>query len=227
MLVKDAAISFRGVSSVLKILQIFFPQIKKVPSFTSVRLWVTRFGLNKMTTFREKANDWAVIMDHTIQIGQLKVLIVLGIRLSKLPEGRALSLNDVEPLLVLPMKSSTGARTKQVLDGLQVMLGSIRLILADQGPDLKAGIKPFLLENPSADYIPDIVHTLAHMLHKEIRNNEQWLELSKRTSTARTKLLQSLYSHIIPPQKRDKARYLNLEELIKWSNRILIALEYT
>jgi len=175
--------------------------------------------------FQERFHDWAVILDHTIQIGQLKVLIVLGIRLSHLPEGRALSLSDVQPLLVLPMTTSTGSRINQVLYSIQEKYGSIRLIVADQGSDIKAGVNIFMSENSRVDYVPDIVHKLAHLLHDELNNNLSWQFLSKKTSILRTKLLQSRYAHLIPPQKRDKARYLNLEELIKWSMRILVSFE--
>jgi len=221
LLVTVAAVSFRGVTAILGILKMFFPQIQRVPTFTTVRQWVIRYGLYKLNMFHERAHDWAIILDHTIQIGQLKVLIILGLRLSHLPEGRALSLGDVKPLLVLPMMSSTGGRIKQVLDSIQEKYGSIRLIVADQGSDIKAGLKMFMYENPQVDYVPDIVHKLAHLLHFELSNNISWQFLSKKTSIMRAKLLQSQHSHLIPPQKRDKARYLNLEEQIKWAKRIL------
>ena len=225
LLVTVGAVSFRGVTAILKILKAFFPQIQRVPTFTTVRLWVIRYGLYKLNMLQEWFHGWAVILDHTIQIGQLKVLIVLGIRLSRLPEGRALSLGDVQPLLVLPMTSSTGSRINQALNSVQEKYGSIRLIVADQGSDIKAGVKIFMSENPRVDYVPDIVHKLAHLLHYELSNNPSWQFLSKKTSILRTKLLQSLYAHLIPPQKRDKARYLNLEELIKWSMRVLASFE--
>jgi len=225
LLVTVGAISFRGVTAILKILKMFFSQIQRVPAFKTVRQWVIRCGLYKLNVLQERFHDWAVILDHTIQIGQLKVLIVLGVRLSRLPEGRALSLGDVQPLLVLPMTSSTGNRINQVLNSIQEKYGSIRLIVADQGSDIKAGVKIFMSENSGVDYVPDIVHKLAHLLHYELSNNPSWQFLSKKTSVSRTKLLQSRYAHLIPPQKRDKARYLNLEELIKWSMRILVSFE--
>lgn len=171
--------------------------------------------------FRERAHDWVVILDHTIQIGQLKALIILGIPLSRLPNNRALSLCDIEPLLVLPMTSSTGGKIMRLLGNVQEKYGTIRLVVADQGSDIKAGVKQFIYENPRVDYVPDIVHTLAHLLHSELSNNISWQFLTKKTSVLRIKLLQSEYAHLIPPQKRDKARYLNLEELIKWAKRIL------
>lgn len=225
LLVTKAAVSFRGVSAIFEILAAFFPQIKKVPSFTTVRQWIIRYGLFKLNMFREKAHDWALVIDHTIQIGQLKTLVILGLPLSYLPINRALSLSDMEPLLVLPMKSSTGSRVNQALESIQEKYGTIRLIVADQGTDIKAGIKKFKCINPSVDYIPDIVHTLAHLLNSELSDNISWQLLNEKTSVLRKKLLQSQFAHHIPPLKRDKARYLNLEELIKWAMRILASFD--
>lgn len=47
---------------------------------------------------KEKLNDWAVVFDHTIQMGKLKILIVLGILLSCLPFNRSLILADMQVL---------------------------------------------------------------------------------------------------------------------------------
>jgi hypothetical protein len=174
---------------------------------------------------KELANDWAIILDHTIQIGKLKILIVLGLRLSHLPFNRSLSLADVHPLVLLPMQNSTGSKIQEVLINLKRELGTIRVVTADEGSDIKSGINFYRIDNPECDYISDIVHKLAHFLQKELTNDKGWEELLKRASEARTRLLQTDYAHFIPPQRRDKARYLNLEELIKWSCRILIALQ--
>ena len=174
---------------------------------------------------KELANDWAIILDHTIQIGKLKILIVLGLRLSHFPFNRSLTLSDVQPLILLPMQNSTGPKIQELLINLKNKLGTIREVVADEGSDIKSGVNLYRKDNVECDYINDIVHKLAHFLQKELKNDKEWEELLKRASEARTRLLQTDYAHLIPPQRRDKARYLNLEELIKWAYRILIALQ--
>ncbi len=174
---------------------------------------------------KKVANDWAVILDHTIQVGKLKILIVLGLRLSHLPFNRSLSLADVQPLVLLPMQTSTGSKIQEVLTNLKNELGTIREIVADEGSDIKSGVNLYRKGNSECDYINDIVHKLAHFLQAELKNDKAWEELSKRASETRIKLLQTDCAHLIPPQRRDKARYLNLEGLIKWAYRILIALQ--
>jgi hypothetical protein len=201
------------------------PIITRIPSRSTIRLWLLKFGLYKLRQPKELANDWAIILDHTIQIGKLKILIVLGLRLSYLPFNRSLTLADVQPLILLPMQNSTGPKIKEVLINLKSALGTIREVIADEGPDIKLGVNLYRKDNAECDYINDIVHKLAHFLQKELKNDKGWEELLKRSSEARAKLLQTDYAYLIPPQRRDKARYLNLEELIKWAYRILIALQ--
>lgn len=171
---------------------------------------------------KEIANDWAVIIDHTIQIGRIKVLLVLGLRLSNLPFNRSLNLADVQPLVLLPMQNSTGPKILDILTNLKNELGTIREIVADEGPDLKSGINLYRINNSECDYNNDIVHKLAHFLQEELKNDKAWEELSKKALEARTKILQKDYAHLIPPKRRDKARYFTLEEYIKWAYRILL-----
>lgn len=200
------------------------PVITRIPSRSIIRVWVLKFGLHKLMKPKEKLNDWAVIFDHTIQMGKSKILIVLGISLSRLPFNRSLTLADMQVLTLLPMQSSTGPKIQEELFNLKSVLGTIRIVVADEGPDIKSGINLYRKSNPECDYINDIVHKLAHFLQAELKNDKAWEELLKRSSESRTRLLQTDYAHFVPPQRRDKARYLNLEKFITWGCRILIAL---
>lgn len=201
------------------------PAITRIPSRSIIQLWLSKFGLHKLLQPKELANDWAIILDHTIQIGKLKILIILGLRLSHLPFNRSLALADVQPLVLLPMQNSTGQKIHEVLSGLKTELGTIRQVLADEGSDIKLGVNLYRENDTYCDYINDIVHKLAHFLQEELKNDKVWEELSKRASESRIKLLQTEYAYLIPPQRRDKARYLNLEEHIKWAYHILMGLQ--
>jgi len=225
LLVTQACLSIRAVCKAFKVFSTVIPAITHIPSRSTIRLWMSKFGLHKLVQPKEVAKDWSIILDHTIQIGKLKILIVLGLRLSHLPFNRSLTLADVQPLALLPMQSSTGQKIEEVLSNLKSELGTIRQVVADQGSDIKLGVNLYREKDADCEYINDIVHKLAHLLQEELKKDRTWEELSKRASESRTKLLQTEYAHLIPPQRRDKARYLNLEELIKWSYRILTGLQ--
>jgi len=60
---------------------------------------------------KEHADDWAWIVDHTVQMGPEKCLVILGVRLHLLSTlARPLQHEDVEPIALLPMSVSTGER---------------------------------------------------------------------------------------------------------------------
>ena len=79
------------------------------PSRFSGRFWLFRLGYYKLTRPKERADDWVWIVDHTVQLGDEKCLVILCIRLCNLPApGDCLSHEDVEPLALFPVKQSNG-----------------------------------------------------------------------------------------------------------------------
>ncbi len=81
-MVIGAATSMRSASAVLKLVGSYLPYVERTPCANSGRLWLLRVGLLELSCEKEKADDWVWMMDHTIQLGPWKCLIVIGIRLS-------------------------------------------------------------------------------------------------------------------------------------------------
>ena len=57
-------------------------------AWTTVRCWLMRLGLYALLRPLEQADDWAYLIDHTVQIGTVKCFAVVGVRLSQLPYPR-------------------------------------------------------------------------------------------------------------------------------------------
>jgi hypothetical protein len=113
----NAAISLRGSQRVLNIVNtLYWQSLNRVPSWFSVRLWLLRIAYYKIMRPKIIANDWCWIIDHTIQLGKTKCLLILGIRLSELPKGRSLQHQDLEPIDLLPVDTSTGDIVWQQLE---------------------------------------------------------------------------------------------------------------
>ena len=56
-----------------------------------------RFGLAQLDAPKEVAPDWAWMIDHSVQIGTQKVLVILGLRLKDLPPpGQCLTHDRME-----------------------------------------------------------------------------------------------------------------------------------
>ena len=73
------------------------------PDGATGRSWLLRLGLAALTRPKAIADDWAWLIDHSIQVGRCECLVILGVRLGELPEGRALCHRDLEPIALVPM----------------------------------------------------------------------------------------------------------------------------
>lgn len=174
-LVLSAAASLRGASRTLEaVLSLFGPSLP-CPSWYTGRLWLLRIGYYKLTRPKPKASDWVWILDHTVQIGVEKCLLILGVRLSELSRtDLVLSHEDVEPLALFPVRSSNGEVVFQQLQQTIAKTGVPREILADQGSDLKAGIKRFCQQHPHTCAISDIKHKSAALLKRILQHDAHW-----------------------------------------------------
>lgn len=80
-LVVSAATSLRGAGRALAVMQACAGLVSWPPSWSSTRLWLLRLGYYKLTRTKEEGSDWVWIVDHVVQTGQEKCLLIVGIRL--------------------------------------------------------------------------------------------------------------------------------------------------
>lgn len=162
------------------------------------------------------ADDWCWIIDHTIQLGKTKCSLIMGIRLSEMPKGRSLQFQDLEPLDLLPVEVSNGEVVWKQLEKTVAKTGIPRAIVSDAGSDLKLGIGQFCVKHESCVSVYDIKHKTACLLKAELNKNEDWQTLIKQAAQTKKQLQQTALSHLKPPNQRSKARYMNIEILLRW-----------
>jgi len=225
-LVLSAVASFRGASRTLEtVLSLFGPALPW-PSWYAGRLWLLRIGYYKLTRPKHKANDWVWILDHTVQVGMEKCLLILGVRLSDLSRSDlVLSHEDVEPIALFPVRSSNGEVVFQQLEETIDKTGLPREILGDQGSDLKAGIERFCHKHPQTCSIYDIKHKSAALLKHTLQHDEPWKAFTKQAAQSKSQIQQTALAFLAPPNQRTKARYMNLEILVRWGQRALGVLD--
>ena len=143
-LVLQAAISFRAAPKSLYIAFSQFAAVKNqaIPTYKSISRWLTQVGLYKLNCLKEQANDWALIIDNSVQIGSHKFLVILGVRLSKL-QGKALTFEDVDVLVMEIHEKSDEKSVCKALEKAQKKVGKVAMVCADDGPDLRGGIVLF------------------------------------------------------------------------------------
>lgn len=221
-LILHTAVSFRGLSEVVRILNISHQyNVEKMPSYSTSRRWVNRLGLYHINKEKEKRDDWCYIVDNSVRIEKRKLCLILGVQLSKLKKEGPLTFKDVE---IIEMGMIEGKTTEGVLHLLTSAIYKTGIpleICSDQGPDVLPAIKQVISQHDGIKYVPDVIHATTNMLKKMFIKNTRWDEFTKEVGQTKNRLKQTLYSEFCPPQIREKARFLNCEVVIDWAIKIL------
>lgn len=221
-LVLADATSLRGAGRVLARLGARGPEGAAPPTWTTGRLWLLRLGYYKLTRPKAHAADWVWIVDHTVQLGVEKCLLILGFRLSALPAvGQCLRHQDVEPLALLPVVKSDGEVVYQQLEAQGAQTGVPRAIVSDHGSDLKAGIAKFCTVHSETVATYDIKHKTAAVLKRELGGDPTWQAFAHQAAHTKRQVQQTAWAALAPPSQRTKARYMNVEVLLAWGQRTL------
>jgi hypothetical protein len=221
-LVVSAATSLRGAGRALVVMQACAGLVPWSPSWSSTRLWLLRLGYYKLTRAKEEGEDWVWIVDHVVQTGQEKCLLIVGIRLSAVPAvGEYLTHAEVEPIAIYPVTQSNGEIVYQQLEAARKRTGVPREILSDQGSDLYKGIKQFCQAHPETSFIYDIKHKVAAVLKRELGADGAWQEFSRLAGQTNQRVQQTALAALAPPRQRRKARYMNVAKLVTWGVRML------
>ena len=76
-LVLQAGASMRGAASGLALMASRLGLDIEMPSFGAVRSWLLRLGCYALTCTLPMG-DWVLLLDHTVQIGSSKLLVIVG-----------------------------------------------------------------------------------------------------------------------------------------------------
>ena len=221
---KEAHIHYRGVSSIMK-LWYEDNKISRAPSHETCILWDLKIGLYKLQ--RAKANDtaWCWMVDHVIGEGYMKCLAVIGVPLKTLQDKTdlTLSLQQLEPFGLVPMNSSSGEKVKQALSKISYETGiTPQAIVSDHGSDLLFGVKEYCKStNGQTVEIYDVCHKVALELKKLLINDSAWGAFSVKAAETKRQLYSTQGVDFAPPNQRRKGRYMNVDILVGWANRIL------
>jgi hypothetical protein len=198
----------------------------RAASYYSVRLWLLRLGLYQLNRPKTHADDWMWIVDHTMQLGERKCLILVGIRQSAWdPADRVLSHEDVELIDLVPVTESNGQVVYQQLEAATATTGVPRAIVSDGGSDLHCGIDQFREAHPTTAWLYDIKHKTACLLKHALDGDPAWASFTDKAHRFKQKVSFTPLAALAPPQQRSKARYMNLDVLLDWARRSLSLLD--
>ena len=226
-LVVVAGVSLRGASRVLATVGEALGLALPVPNWTTGRPWLLRMGHAMLTTPLAQADDWAWLIDHSVQIGQEKCLVILGVRLSDLPpRGQSLRHEDLHLVDLIPAKSWTRAQVDEALEKAVGRTGVPRVIVDDHGADLTGGVALFQQRHPQTVEIYDAKHKAACLLKGRLEKDPRWREFQTALGQARCAAQQTELAFLLPPAPKPKARFMNLAGQLAWARRVLAILRH-
>lgn len=182
--------------------------------------WVHKIGYYELNKKKKIANDWIIILDESVQLGQEKVLVIFGIRKKDIDFSRPLQFHDLVALRIIAKPTWNGEKIRNILVELEHELGTIIYAVGDYGSDIRKG-----LELAGIVHIHDITHRIALIVEKLYKTDTEYLLVTQKMSDMRVKYAQSKLSYLIPPKQRKKSRYQNIKTISDWCTKALAIVE--
>lgn len=231
-LVTRCSISFRGVPKILSLINDLFKSLKtpfafKIPHFTTVINWSLRTGLYLLNRANQPSLEpYICLIDHTIQVGTKKALVVLKIPSESFQNHGSLTLDRVQVLFIKIQETSNGLIIQDILEPLFKSIGYPQQIVMDGGADLNKGVR-LITENMNVPFkvTYDLTHLIASLLKKKYQKNPIFNELMSMISTCKNKIRQTSLAYLMPKSERTKSRFLNLPSLAQWTKKMFCLIE--
>lgn len=220
----------RTTSKSLKISITTLPELKgyRAPSFTTIKRWSQQVGYHKLKRPKTIANDWMVLIDASIQMGNKKCVVILGCRTVDFRKikSRALTLEDLEIISMRIVSSLNAEVITEMLTKAALEVGKIIAICSDRGSEILRGVRDFKQISPETRHIGDTTHRVSNLLEATLERSSQWKKFREEVTLARRKMQNSLIPGALPPSPRAKARYMNVDSLIRWAADMLLLLDH-
>jgi hypothetical protein len=200
---------------------------EETPDWTASRMWLMRLGLGQLRQPVLEAPDWVWLLDHSVQLGRERCLVVLGGRLSEMPRG-PLQRADLRLLHLKVMRDPNMVSNHQELLEVLRLTGPPRAILSDHGADLRGGLR-LLREGEGLKGtldVYDVKHRCALALQHRLEDDARWAEFLSLIGKTRNGIKQTEWAFLLPPVQRSKSRYLNLGEMLRWASRTSWLIEH-
>lgn len=158
----------------------------------------------------------SLMIDESIRLGQEKLLLILSIPFEKVKKA-TLSFTDVEVIFMKGALTWTGDKIHQVITQLKQDYGfEVKSIVSDEDKKLLKSSR--LLE---VCHIPDISHAIATCLKRVFDNTDDFKGFKQLITSYTAKAVNQALSYLRPPKQRTKARFMNLNKVVKWAKKLL------
>lgn len=218
-LVLEAGASMRCAAAMLELVAQHFHLCSPMPSASSIRVWIERLGCYRLQQPLEQRSDWVWLIDHTMQLGSLKLFVVVGCPLDRVPFGqRSLALSDLDLIALVPMDGSSQEKVDAVLEEATHRTGVPRQIVSDDASDLQKGVARFQERHPETIRLHDVAHHVANTLKHFWDGDPRWHALVQQMQATSDRLRQSDHAYLLAPKLRRKARFMSVDRFVRFAS---------
>jgi hypothetical protein len=224
LLVIQAVVSYRSIPRILNLLNTETALgLGWIPHFTSVINWTLRLGLGLLTQVKPVSTPWLAIIDHSIDIGTKKALVVLRVSVAALfQRGTAIQLQDCECIGLKVCEHVNGESIAQDLEAIFNQTGKPTAIIKDGDYTLQKGVRLWSeKQETEIPVITDIGHSMATALKKQFEKTAAYKRFTTLINQGALRLRQTELAFLIPPKLRSKGRFQSISTLGKWADKIL------
>ena len=230
-LVRQAGLSFRGTAAALAVfaaLNDTAVSLPATPCATTVRSWVIRLGYAQLTRPLTHERPWAWLIDHTLQIGAVKLFVIVGVLLDEVPFGvRPLQLSDLHLVAMVPMETANQPIVTAELEKAVARTGVPRQIVSDGASELHTAIASFHANHPETIGVSDVAHHVANLLKHYWQKDPMWVAFTRRMSETAATLRQTRGAYLVAPKLRNKARFMSVAKFVRFGRIVLGKLRET
>lgn len=212
--------SFRSISKIIVLVSFYLELNIKAPSHVTILIWIKKLGIYRLSQSKEKADDWILMIDESIEFGHDKLLVILGIREGCINFKSYLQYEDMACLKLAVSCSWKGDEIKEILEELSTQIGGIKYVVADMGNSIKKALRL-----ASIPHVEDITHKISWFIKELYKGDDHFKSYTKKLAHLRGVLGLSNLSHILPPRQRSHSRFMNLKPIFGWGVAILKMLE--
>ncbi len=223
-LVVEAVVSYRSIPRILNLFNKFTSfYIEQIPHFTSVINWNLRLGVGLLKQVDKVQRSWIAIVDHSINIGIKKVLVVLRVDVNiLLKKQKAITLSDCECIGIKVSQKINGETIAKELRDIFDISGKPVGIIADGDYTLNKGIRNYIeSQSKHIEIINDIGHVVANALKKQFEKTQGYKKFMKLLKDGATYLRQTDIAFMIPPKIRNKGRFQSISKLGDWGIKVM------
>ncbi len=208
--------SFRSISKTIALLNIYLNLNLKTPTHVTILIWAKKVGIYSLNKEKENADDWIIMIDESVEFGNDKLLLILGVREANIDFSKPLNYQNMVCLKLVASNTWTGEQIKEVIHELTLEIGKIKYAVADMGNAIKKALKLALIP-----HVHDINHKLSWFIKELLKNDTDFDAYCKKLAHLRGSMSLSKLSYILPPQQRVNSRFMNLKPIFDWGLSIL------